>query len=379
MIPVLLALLSPAHAEEPADMDWSDVVLVWPDKFARWRDTRWLVAAEVVLPIGMVFGKENNKSFRTHAWQVKAVIACDQEYKFSGKRIEVGCTIEDIGLQATSIDRWKTDKGREHVQEVLDNIDGRLTGAKIQLQVNDRGAVTNLDLEGVDARNERERLQAETLRLVAARLMYPFHMKIPKSGMSQGQWVEFDSELMSMPTSTGIQGHATIVHYLNVYQGMLLVQDIGEGLVQVPRPQEETISFGGVDDSADAQGANEGAAVTGGDPEDTIAYALRMDGVSVYNIDNGIMEERVWSIVGTPSAQYLSTLKYWYSGRIQMLGEQETADVGPTRQMSYPGIEIEGLPVWLPVDPELRKGLDGFRPGSRVRVKKASQPDEPAP
>jgi hypothetical protein len=103
--------------------------------------------------------------------------------------------------------------------------------------------------------------------------------------------------------------------------------------------------------------------------EDGLAYALRMDGVSIYNVDNGIMEERVYSMRGKPSAANPSTLGFWYAGRIQLLGEQDRPDVGPTRQVGYPGLAIEGLPAWLPVDPEIAKDLDGFRPTRQMPVK----------
>jgi len=352
MIPLLSSLLSPAIAQtEPAatfaedEEEVSEVVIVWPDKFARWKDTRWMIAAEVVVPSGMVFSQTNNFSFRTYAWQVKAVLSCDQDYKLGAKRIEVLCEIEDIGLRSTSYNRYKTVEDRELVQGVLDELDQKLSHAKVQLQVNDRGSVTDIDIDGLPRRNSRDAGINETLRQIVARMMYPFHMKLPKSGIKEGRWPEFDSELMSMPSVNGITGSSTITHWMNFYKGYLLVQDIGAGLVQVEGPASES-DAGGV-----------------------VNWRLGMDGVSLYNIDNGIMEERVWSMVGKPTASNLSRMKYWYSGHIQLLGPNDTVEVGSSEQISYPAIEIEGLPVWLPVDPEMAKGLEDFRPEAQVQMK----------
>ncbi|MEZ4322907.1 MAG: hypothetical protein R3F61_35910 [Myxococcota bacterium] len=381
MLSVLASLLvSPVFAADDttdagAEDDPSEIVLVWPDKFARWKDTRWLIATEVVLPTGMVFARSNNQGFRSFAWQVKAVLACDQDYKLTGKSIEVLCEIEDIAIQATSYARFKRDSDKQLVQEVLDEIDGKLSKAKVQLQVNDRGSVTNVDLEGLPRRNSREGLINETLRQVIGRMMYPFHMKLPKSGVKEGNWPEFDSELMTMPSVDGVRGSSTIVHWMNFYKGYLLVQDIGSGLVEItPLPNNFdglNSGTGNVDstaaDSSQAPtlasglGVQEGSFDAGG-----LTWRLSMDGVSIYNIDNGIMEERVWSMKGIPTAANPSLLEYWYSGRIQLLGADDEVDVGPTRQVSYPSLEIEGLPVWLPADPEISKNLQEFKPGNRL-------------
>ncbi|MCB9677783.1 MAG: hypothetical protein H6737_21955 [Alphaproteobacteria bacterium] len=374
-----------AAADEPDD--FAEVVLVWPDKFARWKDTRWLIATEVVIPTGMVFARTDNQGFRTFAWQIKAVIACDQDYKLGGKHIEVLCEIEDVAIQATSYNRFKREKDKQLVQEVLDELDHKLTNAKVQLQVSDRGSVTNVDLEGLPRKNQREGLINETLRQVTARMMYPFHMKLPKSGVKEGNWPEFDSELMSMPSLDGVRGFTTIVHWMNFYKGYLLVQDIGSGVVEVTSLPSRIEGLNeGVDGGGSASkdvGAGTGADAPtlfsglGLDEEPAIVvttWKLHMDGVSIYNVDNGIMEERVWSMSGTPTASNESLLKYWYSGRIQLLGADDDIDIGPTQQISYPGLEVEGLPVWLPADPELAKDLEGFRPGARLNMADQDDP-----
>ncbi len=354
--------------------DFEDLVIVWPDEFARWRDTRWLIATEVVIPMGMSFGMTNNKAFRTFAWQVKGVVSCDQEHKMSRRAIEVFCEIEDFAIQSTSYDRFTRPRDKALVQEVLDDIDRKLTNATIELQVNKRGAVTNIGMRGLDRRNNRDARINETLRQIIARMFYPFHMKLPKNGVEEGVWPEFDSELMSMPSVDGIQGSSQISHWMNFYKGYLLVQDVGAGIVEVSRNTVNELGPNTFDDS-EASGDSPPTMASGlGIPEGSfdeggLRWKLGMDGVAIYNIDNGIMEERVWTMTGEPTATNPSLLKYWYSGRIQLLGDNDEPEIGKSQQISYPGIEIEGLPVWLPSDPEIAKDLKDFHPKAQMRVK----------
>jgi hypothetical protein len=357
--------------------DYDDLVIVWPDQFARWRDTRWLIATEVVIPMGMVFGMTNNKEFRTFAWQVKGVVSCDQEHKNSRRAIEVLCQIEDFAIQSTSYDRFTRERDKQLVQEVLDDIDRKMTQASIELQVNRRGAVTNIGMRGLDRRNIRDAVINETLRQIIARMFYPFHMKLPKNGVQEGVWPEFDSELMSMPSVDGIQGSSQISHWMNFYKGYLLVQDVGEGIVELSWPTVQELGPNSLNDSerdgdasptlASGLGIPDGAFDEGG-----LRWKLGLNGVAIYNIDNGIMEERVWTMTGVPTATNPSLMEYWYSGRIQLLGDDDAPELGPSRQISYPGLEIEGLPVWLPADPEIAKDLQDFHPRAKMRVKNRS-------
>ena len=377
-----------AAAAEERDRpdDFSDVVLVWPDKFARWKDTRWFVATELVLPTGLQLLAKDNLGESTYAFQVRAIVTCDQDYRLGKKKIEVSCKIVDFAIRAPTMRRDRTAADRAKVQKILDEIDADMTGASVQMQVDERGSITNIDLEGITYRNLRERQRFESLRQISARLFYPFHMKLPKTGVKEGNWPEFDSELMSMPSIDGVKGYSTIVHWMNFYKGYLLVQDIGTGVVSVTAPPDTIADIdrspsadtsssgrstpgGGLGGGGGAADGTVGPGALGGDAPQAVntgedfaanrnlSYRLNMTGVSIYNIDNGIMEERVWSMVGTPTASNPTILKYWYSGRIQLLGAADNPDLGPTEQISYPQRPVEGLPVWLPVDPELEKDL----------------------
>jgi hypothetical protein len=143
------------------------------------------------------------------------------------------------------------------------------------------------------------------------------------------------------------------------------VQDIGAGQVQGSRPEQtdwkpsRSASESVPDDSEDAQFAtNPGFSTPDRVFDIPLGYKLHLDGVSIFNVDNGVMEERVWSMQGRPVVQNPSNLKLWYSGRIKLLGDDDKPDLGKTQQIGYPGAPIPGLDPWLPVDPEMAKGLN---------------------
>ena len=201
------------------------------------------------------------------------------------------------------------------VDKILHEVDERLTGAKLQIQVRDDGQVQNVDIEGLTSHDERTRRINETLRLILSRMMAGFDMKLRKwNNLSEGQWVEYNPELMAMPTPDFVasRGSSMLVHQLNKYKGELVVQSVGRG----------TISYG--------DGASENF------------FSTKFNGVSIYDREEGYMTERVWSLFGTPTASSAMAdgsagAPYWHAGRIRVLGDTEQADVGATEEVAMPG------------------------------------------
>ena len=238
----------------------------------------------------------------------------------------MGCRIEDIGVQAIVNENKKW----SHSQDVLDEIDAKLTGARVQLQVRDNGRVTNIDLEDAPIpRNQRERQVHEALRQVLTRIVVGFDMKLRKANfLATGQWVENRSALLSMPSTTLTPASGLVVHQLNGYKGHLVVQTKGEGQIIVD--------------------LNDGTSVN---------YLSELSGVSIYDEENGYMTERVWSLVARQTAssfqEYGSTnANYSHSGLLRMLGEDEKVDVGPTQEVGTDtAARKPGLPTWKPVRP----------------------------
>jgi hypothetical protein len=103
------------------------------------------------------------------------------------------------------------------------------------------------------------------------------------------------------------------------------------------------------------QSVGQGTSVIGEEDQEN-AYVLKFDGVSIYDEDSGIMTERVWAMRGkaTASSQIAegwNTARYFYVGRIRMMGSDEVLRLGPSVRVVAPRAKDEtGLPQWEPLD-----------------------------
>lgn len=297
-------------------------IVVWGDLFARWDNTRWLVQTEIATPLTFILTKDQNLSFATQEILVRSVIACAKDWKLGPRRYEVSCKIEDLSVLAAVAEERVNEKDVARAQAVLDEIDKKMTGAALQLQVADDGRVTALSLEGVDASNVRERTLEETMRQILSRQVVGFNLKLRKfNQLNEGKWQEYNSTIMSMPMPDGAAGGSNLlVHYLNKFKGELIVQSIGKGLVQIPSNPPWN-------------------------------YELELIGVSRFDPNEGFMLERVWALTGKETASsYFSHGNYFTAGRIRMLGETERPDIGPTQVVNGRDQSIPNIPAWKSIE-----------------------------
>jgi len=371
---VLLAIAAVALAAPGGDAAAEEEIIVYGDDFARWDHTRWFVEAELMLPFGTPFAAERNESFISYAFQLRAIVGCEKDARLSGSKWEVGCKIEDLGIRATTHNRSRSERDRAMVQRVLDEIDAKLTGVAVQMQVDKKGGVTNFDLEGIQSDNLRERQIQESLRQVLSRVMAGFHLRIPDHAQRSGQWVEMNSELMDMPSLSASRGSTTLVHVVSPYKENQLVQTVGEGSVAVKIPvfaeREGLGDVGSFDSGPNTSGGGEGLSPStvaanaapddgeillrnGGSESDLeITYTMSATGVALFEKSTGIMTERVWACHGVPTASsgVISGSPFRNVGRITMLGDDDKPDVGPTVQVAYPGQVREGLEPWIDLE-----------------------------
>lgn len=125
MLGAIVGLVA-ASAAAPKQAD--DEVIVYGDQFARWDHTRWLLQSELWLPLGMDFASDDNFTFRSFGFQIRAVVLCDKDARLAKHRWEVSCAVEELGLLATTENRWRTERDREIAAAVLEAVDQRLTG-----------------------------------------------------------------------------------------------------------------------------------------------------------------------------------------------------------------------------------------------------------
>lgn len=311
-------LFAPAFAQD----DVAEEIVVWGDLFARWDDTRWLIRTELGMPFELVFTADMNKELQVREFQVNTIIHCSKDWKLSGKKYEVACAVEDIAIQAAVSERNVSEADIERGKLILDEIDQKLSGAVLQLQVADDGRVTDFDLEGLTTHNRRQNTMQETLRQVLSRVVVGFHMKMQKfNQLHEGKWYEFNSTLMSIPlppSVPGSQGSSMLVHQLDNYKGHVLVQSVGKGTTEVA-----------------------GA-----------LYSLAFTGVSIYDDGEGFMTERVWALEGMPTASvmFAADANYFHAGRIQMLGKEDHPDLGPTQVVNGRSQHSPLLPAWTPIE-----------------------------
>lgn len=322
-------------------------IVVIADPFARWDGTRWYIKTEVGLPYELRFFADENWEFDTSAYQIRTILACDKDFKISKNKLQVHCTIEDFGLQATDARDLKTkleqkiaekkaekrvaqgkpaatesnEEYRAHVQAILDEIDRKLTGASLQLQVSSMGRVTNIDLEGVAKGTTREAAMFATLSKVLSRVIVGFDMKLQNHDfLEQGFWVEYTSALMTIPQPEGGSdasiANSMLIHRLSKLDGNLVAESRGKGL-------------------ADVWGNT---------------FTTSFAGVAVYDPDSAYMTERVWILKGMPTANSWMDLPYWHAGRILQLDPDQRPNVGTTHVVTLPCCPVDGMDAWTPID-----------------------------
>jgi hypothetical protein len=283
-----------------------------------------------------------------------------------------------------------------------------LTEVELQLHVDSRGGVGHVDIEGLDARNERERQAREEMRQLMKRIMAGFHLRIPDQAQEPGQVMERHSELMAVPSLTGNLGSSTLVHTVSRWNGHHLVQTTGKGTAtaSVPIPQVESEREMRTGDEEQYDLMNDGKGddlqrqtladqvlsvkilslddapakpIPRAPPPDELAqpprrapnaddgildmdltYALTASGVALYEHDTGVLFERVWTVEGHPTASSagggVNTVPFRNTGHLLRLGDDEHPDLGPTTQVSPPGLRITGLSDWTPLDPDVAGG-----------------------
>lgn len=298
------------------------------DADARWAGTEWFVETEVVLPWVTTLSGANNQSFRTSQYQLRAHLRCDRMEQARRRRRQVDCAIADVGLQVVAVE----DDPESTVAAVLQDVDTALTGASLQLQAHADGRIVGLALTQLGDGLSNDRHFPETLRMLMSRVVVGFTMKLPDNhDLSDGVWVEYNSDLMSMPTEDATsRGTNELAHRMTTHASHAVVESTGRGMTQV----------------GDFFGQNTLPEMT---------FSMSYAGLAIYDRDLGYMNERVWRLVGTPSI--LSTRRaegkvigYAHTGRLLEVRDHAVPDVGPSRQIAEPDTVSPTLPAYTALD-----------------------------
>lgn len=355
MTPLLLALINPAAAMEATD----------------WKDTRWSLAVEAVLPVESLLQARNNKEFILKAYQMRAVVDC-AEAEDVGKGVLVTCTFEDVAIQTIPHNNSTGERELENTLAVIEDVQDRLIGQHMEVSFNKHGKVTRVSADLPVGRNTRDRESREQIRQMVTDLAMGWTIKRPKKW--EGTWYETNGPLYRVPAVNSAGGANTTTHVATAGKGRTLIQSQGSGLATAyyqpweleggskvaGRPAQNTrLAGGGM--STPSGGSiggtkfNEGTVAGGAQAVATSPQHRQWDVnlTSVAVVEDDMLVERVWNVVGAGTSSSVGAFQgvnLWYTGKLRKLGPDEQVDVGPTQVVSQPGVEVEGLEPWTPIE-----------------------------
>ncbi len=326
----------PEDSDVTADI--TDTVIVWARPFARFDDTRWHVRSEVVTPIHVLLGTQKTP-LRARAWQLEAVIACTMADD-RGRLREADCRIEDAAVRVHMPGRTN-----HRFEAAVEATRERLVDARIQLQVNDRGAVPNLDLEDIDTRNIIERQLVVGARTLVGQISSAFHLNIPKGQSGIGEnWVTFREPLMGLASPRAGLSSVQVANRIDPLDGHFVWQALGKAVSTGPTPHPKA----GLPCFGDCPQPN----YPEYDFENEYTYRLDYSSVAILDLGRGYPTERVWSVHGNPTASSPGTLRvgtYWSAGTMRQIEPDDTVDLGGTGLIGPPGQVSETHPTWVSV------------------------------
>jgi hypothetical protein len=281
---------------------------------------RFLSVSEVLLPREVWVNDEAGAfGFETRSWQLRLLARCTAE-PGKGKRLEVGCTVDDAALQASAFPRTPDDDPAQ-VAAVLDAFVAHLRGASLHTTITESGRRTRWSVQGEPEGSGRATGVGRLVGRMLERALVPLWVERPRAELALGeQWVDSHAAVMSYPAEEGAKPLGTSQLLLQVSRAgeRPVVDALGEGAMLDPVSNEQLRA--------------------------TLRARYELD-------DRGGMQQITWSL----DATVLDTVRYHHAGWLQRLSDDAPApSLGPTRQVRAPAVGPEGDLPGLPAWPELR-------------------------
>jgi len=371
-----------ALAQSPPAPQVSEEIFVWQQPFSRFDDKRWLVRSEVVSPTFATVGSVKSP-IRANAWQLEAVVDC-QLADNRGKLREVECRVEDAALRVHTPDGRAGSRQDRAMVELAQS----LVGANLQLQVNRKGRVVNMDLDGLPEGNLEERRVVDGVRMMMAQVSNAFQMDFPDEDPRGRVWNSKREPLLLVAAPTQGMGSVRVQRRLDSVDGNWIQQTRGRSVstavvpnpdagiprgrsagitgLQSPlpaiswaaagaRPYDIRSRWSGTGRNNRVRGWSLGSAT--GQPYSLgmdFTYALEMAAVSVVDLERGYPTERVWTVRGQPTASSPGSVtgtSYWSAGVLRELAVDEGVELGNSGFIGAPNEEHEDLDDWVSVTP----------------------------
>lgn len=268
----------------------AEEIVVHGDPFARWDDTRWWVATEQTIPTGVLLGTDDANAFRSLAWQARAVVACSLPGRDRDQRRRVRCALEDVALQAATVDRWQRPSDRAEIDATISELEDALREVRVELVADARGAVVAVDVPQAGG------VQASALRHISRQLLQPFHLRLPPGGTVVGrQWMSMDDPLIVVPDTLHTRSNITVVHEGAEADGVHVIQTVGAAQAFIVYD-----NHGGDRPMSPSDRAWKHLAPEGEEQEREyeVGFAMRLTSVAVYAPSDGYIRERAWVVAG---------------------------------------------------------------------------------
>lgn len=297
---IVAALSGDAQAaQHGATSQWN-----WSEK------QRFYLDVDVHLPQIMWFAATYNKQARVDYFELELIADCSPGEVENRRSYLVTCKLEALALRAEGLPQ-----DAKLLGPIVSEMADRMSGTRVQLQVRSDGRLVNIDIEDLDRRNQRFALINENMRLMLSRAFSG--LDLPLGPSADEAWVQHDSWLMRAPSPVGSSGSSDIVSRVTAVDGLVwTIQSGGRGII------------------APGEGLNK--------------YDARMFASATFDQRSGTLIERVWTVVGGPTAssliaQGIEGFPYVQRGRIVSLEEGEAWQLGDTGAFAPQGPKPSAL------------------------------------
>ena len=273
---------------------------------------RYLVVSDVTSPEFIWFLAEFNSEARVSQWRTNFVMNCAGE-PIGKKAYEVQCKIEDISIQAKAVSEVDARK----LNDVLNDMDTKLTGAVLQMEMTTDGRIRSVDLEGIEKRNRRTRDMVETMRRILSRGVALLDLQLPKKGDDggSGQWEQKNSLVVGFPYGLGTIGSVRLKHEIAEDASATKLVMTGKGIA--------------------------GAGVTvqvAGQEQIANLYEMIVGGEAFFDTKTGGLVSRQYQSQGQATASSIQAdgwngVKYMQAARLSLIGEADQPKLGETGGM----------------------------------------------
>lgn len=214
---LLVSLSAPSFAKGDA---WTEAPWRWEAGQVR----RFYVESRVRLPTVLELYAEKSVDVAVGEWEDRVLLRCTA----TGHPGEVQCVIEDITLTATAVDGE-----HDHLAQILQEMDGDLTGGVIDLKFRPDGRLVAMDLQNNGLADRRDAKRHDDERNIILRAMAGFDLQLPDEDITS-EWKQSQSRLADYPSAYGSQNRTTIKHQRAMDEDALMrVDSEGTALVAV--------------------------------------------------------------------------------------------------------------------------------------------------